>query len=203
MVKEVVIYIEGDTKQKGKGNAITLRQGFRSFFQAAETNVPIEIKLLGSREMAIKIFLSEVEYNSDNFAVLLVDSEGEIGENETPKSFLQKISDKFDFKNIKEDQCHLMVRLMESWFLADKERLAGFYGRNFNSNALPKNKNVEKIPKDDVLTGLKNATRNTSKGEYGKGAHSGEILQKINPDPVRKSSEHCERMFAAIKKATE
>ena len=73
-MKEVVIYIEGDTKQKGKGNAITLRQGFRSFFQAAETNVPIEIKLLGSREMAIKIFLSEVEYNSDNFADLLVDS---------------------------------------------------------------------------------------------------------------------------------
>ena len=96
-----------------------------------------------------------------------------------------------------------MVRLMESWFLADKEKLAGFYGRDFNPKVLPKNKNVEKIPKDDVLTGLKNATRNTSKGEYGKGAHSGEILQKINPDPVRKSSEHCERMFAAIKKATE
>ena len=33
MVKEVILYIEGDTKQKGKGNAIALRQGFREFFQ--------------------------------------------------------------------------------------------------------------------------------------------------------------------------
>lgn len=205
MVKEVLIYIEGDTKQKGKANAIPLRQGLRTFFQNLENEikVPIRIKPVGARELTIKIFLSEIDDNRDNFAVLLVDAEGEIGEDESVKTFLRKISDKFNFKNVKDEQCHLMVQLMESWFLADKEKLGEFYGPNFNHNALPKNKNVEKIPKADVLKGLKAATAKTKKGEYGKGTHSGEILQKINSSSVRNSAEHCENLFQAIIKATE
>lgn len=205
MVKEIIIYIEGDTKQKGKGNAITLRQGFREFFKelAEKIKIPIDLKLVGARELTIKIFLAEQEYNPQSFSVLLVDSEGEIGENETPKMFLQKVSDKFDFKNIKDEQCHLMVQLMESWFLADKEKLAEFYGKNFNAKALPQNKNVEQIPKNDVITGLKNATRNTSKKEYGKGSHSGEILQKIDSRKIGESAPHCEKLFDTISNINE
>ncbi len=205
MVKEVVIYIEGDTKQKGKGNAITLRQGFREFFKdlAEEIKIPIDLKLVGAREFTIKVFLAEHENNLDSFSVLLVDSEGEISENETPKMFLQKISDKFDFKNVKDEQCHLMVQLMESWFLADKEKLAEFYGKDFNTKALPKNKNVEQIPKNDVINGLKKATQKTSKKEYGKGSHSGEILQRIDSQKVRESAPHCEKLFETISNLNE
>jgi len=202
MVKEVVLYIEGDTKQKGKGNAITLRQGFREFFQplAEDIKVPIDLKLLGSREIAIKIFLSELEYNSENFSALLVDAEGEIGENDTPRLFLQKISAKFDFTSVKDEQCHLMTQMMESWFLGDKEKLAEFYGKGFNTNALPKNVNVEKISKADVETGLKNAIRETSKREYKKGEHAGELLRIIDSSKVRKAAPHCERLFETIAK---
>jgi hypothetical protein len=73
MVKEVVIYIEGDTKQKGKGNAITLRQGFSEFFKplSKKTKIPIELKLGGLREVTIKIFLGEYEFNKDAFSALL------------------------------------------------------------------------------------------------------------------------------------
>ncbi|MCW5959560.1 MAG: DUF4276 family protein [Pyrinomonadaceae bacterium] len=200
MVREVVIYIEGDTKRKGKSNAITLRQGFREFFKdlAGEIKIPIELKLVGAREFTIKVFLAEQEYNSDSFTVLLVDSEGRLDENETPKTFLQKISDKFDFKNVKDEQCHLMVQLMESWFVADKEKLAEFYDKDFNAKALPKNKNIEQIPKNDVITGLEKATQKTKKGKYGKGAHSGEILRIIDSGKVRKSAPHCERLFETI-----
>lgn len=205
MVKEVILYIEGDTKQKGKGNAITLRQGFREFFQplAEDIKIPIDLKLLGSREIAIKIFLSELEYNPTSFSALLVDAESEIDEKETPKIFLQKISTKFDFKNVKDEQCHLMAQIMESWFLADKEKLAEFYGKGFNVNALPKTKNVEKIAKSDVETSLKNAVRATSKKEYKKGEHAGEILRIIDSNKVRAAAPHCERLFAAITKAIE
>jgi hypothetical protein len=205
MVKEILIYIEGDTKQKGKGNAITLRQGFSQFFKelAEEIKIPINIKLLGGREDTIRIFLSEQAFFPKSFMVLLVDSDAEIGENETPKSFLQKISPKFDFRKVKEEQCHLMVQLMETWFLADKEKLAEFYGKDFNAKALPQNKEVEKIPKNDVISGLENATRNCAKGRYGKGLHSGEILQRIDSSLVRQSAPHCEKLFAAIIKATE
>jgi len=200
MVKEVIIYIEGDTKQKGKGNAITLRQGFREFFQtlAEDIKVPIDLKLLGSREIAIKIFLSELNFFPESFSALLVDAEGEIDEKETPKTFLQKISAKFDFSNVDEEQCHLMVQLMESWFLADKEKLAEFYGKGFNINSLPKHTNVEKIPKSDVESGLKNAVRGTSKKEYKKGEHTGEILRIIDSNKVRSAAPHCERLFAVI-----
>jgi hypothetical protein len=202
MVKEVILYIEGDTKQKGKGNAITLRQGFREFFQslAEDVKVPFVFKPLGSREIAIKIFLSDLEYKPESFSALLVDAEGEIDEEDTPKTFLQKISAKFDFTNVKEEQCHLMAQMMESWFLADKEKLAEFYGQGFNVNALPKNKNVEKIAKSDVETGLKNAVRGTSKKEYKKGEHAGEILRIIDSKKVRDAAPHCERLFIEIKK---
>jgi hypothetical protein len=200
MVKEVIIYIEGDTKQKGKGNAITLRQGFREFFGglAEDIKVPIDLKLLGSREIAIKIFLGELEYFPTSFQVLLVDAEGEIDEKDTPKTFLQKISPKFDFKNVKDEQCHLMAQMMESWFLADKEKLAEFYGKGFNINALPKNKNVEEIPKSDVETGLKNAARGTSKKDYKKGEHAGEILRIIDSKKVREAAPHCEKLFTTV-----
>lgn len=200
MVKEVILYIEGDTKQQGKGNAITLRQGFREFFQplAEEIKISIELKLLGSREIAIKIFLSELEFNSESFPALLVDAESEVDENDTPKTHLQKISPKFDFKNVKEEQCHLMAQTMESWFLADKEKLAEFYGKGFKVNALPKNVNVEKIPKTDVETSLKNAVRETLKKEYKKGEHAGEILRIIDSNKVRQSAPHCDGLFATI-----
>jgi len=206
MVKEVIIYIEGDTKQKGKGNAITLRQGFREFFKnlAENIKIPIDLKLVGSRELTIRIFLSEHEYNKDAFSVLLVDAEIEIDEKDTSKNFLQKISDKFDFKTVEDDQCHLMVQLMESWFLADKEKLAEFYGKDFKPKALAQNKKVEQIPKKDVISGLENATRNTKKGKYGKGAHSGEILQRIESGKVCEAAPHCQKLFDAItKKASE
>lgn len=205
MVKEVILYIEGDTKQKGKGNAITLRQGFREFFQplAEEIKVPIDLKLLGSREIAIKIFLSELEYNPESFSAILVDAEGEFDEKETPKSFLQKISTKFDFSKVDEKQCHLMVQFMESWFLADKEKLAEFYGKGFTVNSLPKHTNVEKIPKTDVESSLKNAVRKTSKKEYKKGEHAGEILRIIDSQKVCKAAPHCERLFVTIREVIE
>lgn len=106
-MKEVIIYIEGDTKKKGNGNAITLRQGFREFFQplAEEIKVPINLKLGGAREVTVKIFLSEIDDYPASFQVLLVDSDGEIDEKDTPKSFLEKISSKFDFKDVKDEQC--------------------------------------------------------------------------------------------------
>lgn len=200
MVKEVIIYIEGDTKQKGKNSAITLRQGFREFFKnlTEDIKVPIDLKLGGAREITIKIFLSEIGDYPTSFQVLLVDAEKEIDEKETPKMFLQKISPKFDFKNVRDEQCHLMAQTMESWFLADKEKLAEFYGKGFNLNALPKNTNVEKIAKADVEAGLKNAVRATSKKEYKKGEHAGEILRLIDSNKVQEAAPHCEKLFAAI-----
>jgi hypothetical protein len=57
----------------------------------------------------------------------------------------------------------LMVQCLESWFLADKAALEKYYGRQFMNDNLPGNPNIEEIPKQDVVDGLKAATRGTDK----------------------------------------
>ena len=88
---------------------------------------------------------------------------------------------------------------MESWFLADKATLAAFFGRGFDQKALPQRQEVEAIPKSDVLSGLKNASRRTTtKGPYSKGKHAFAILALVDPTPVRSASVHADRFLNAL-----
>ncbi|MDE2911444.1 MAG: hypothetical protein OXL68_00755 [Paracoccaceae bacterium] len=48
--------------------------------------------------------------------------------------------------------------------------------------------------KDDVLTGVRNAKRRVSKGEYKKGRHSFDILSAIDPSTVVDASPHVRRL---------
>ncbi len=57
---------------------------------------------------------------------------------------------------------------------------------------------VEKISKPDVLDGLMNATRDTKKGAYGKGAHSFKILARIDPAKVRQVAPYAERLLTHL-----
>lgn len=208
MVKEIRIYIEGDTKQKGKNTDITLRQGFNYFFralidEAKHKNITLRPITYGSKYETFKKFLNGAEEYPDSFVLFLLDSDAPVAENETPKSFLQKQNPLWHLQSVAENQCHLMVQMMESWFFADKDKLAKFYGQNFNRNALAKNKNVEKIPKLNVESGLANATKNTQKGEYHKTRHGAKILELINPQNVRDAAPHCNELFKAITKEIE
>lgn len=135
--------------------------------------------------------------------MFLLDSDLPIEENETPKSFLQKQNPTWHLEDAEENQCHLMVQLMESWFFADKDKLAEFYGQNFNRNALARNTNVEKIEKSNVERGLANATSHTQKGEYHKTRHGAKLLELIDPQKVCQSAPHCEKLFAAVFKVIE
>jgi len=209
MVKEVIFYIEGDPKRKGSGNSITLRQGFREFFSKWAKEEKIEfkfdIKLPGDRGKAVNAFLNDGMRHPEDFPVLLIDSEREKDENKSAKVFLQEDFPNSDFGSVKESQCHFMVQAMESWFLADKERLAACYDAKFNEKALPKHKEIEKIPPKDAIEALKKATKETrnGKGEYDKGTDSGKILGEIRPDKVINAAPHCEKLFTEIKKAIE
>lgn len=80
-----------------------------------------------------------------------------------------------------DEDCHLMVESMESWFLADSAVLSEYYGQGFNKNSLPKNPDIEKIKKTTVIASLSEATQNTRKGRYSMGNHSFEILGNIDP----------------------
>ena len=91
-----------------------------------------------------------------------------------------------------------MVEMMESWFHADRAALKEFYGRGFNESALKSNPTVERIPKKDLISGLRAATRRTSKGEYHKTMHAPQLLAAIDPALVRKAAPNCNRLFEAV-----
>jgi hypothetical protein len=91
-----------------------------------------------------------------------------------------------------------MVEMMESWFHADKDALEAYYKSGFRKAALKANPNVEEISKQDLIDGLKAATKDTTKGKYHKTRHAPALLQSINTALVRKAAPHCERLFKAV-----
>lgn len=203
MVQEIRIYIEGDTKQKGKNAEITLREGFHHFFselieKAREKNIKFRIIMCGSKFITFKAFLAGKESYPNSFVAFLIDADYPVPENETAKSFLQKQNTDWHWHGINENHCFLMAQVMESWFFADIDTLEKYYGQNFNRKTLRQTKNVEKIAKSDVESSLANATRITKKGEYHKTKHGSKILELINPQKVRNAAPHCEKIFKVI-----
>ncbi len=157
----------------------------------------------GSRRSAYEAFCTASSQPGDACALLLVDSEGAVAAVDSPWEHLRKRSgDRWTKpEEASDEQCHLMVQIMESWFLADRATLARYFGKGFREGALPKRKDIESIPKADVLKGLEGATRQTkTKGRYSKGSHSFQILALIDPTLVRKESSHAERLLIALTK---
>ena len=130
-------------------------------------------------------------------AMLLVDAEGPVRA-KTGWGHLQQKDGWRRPRGVTKDQCHLMVQVMESWFLADVETLERYYGRGFRRQALPKNPNVEEITKGDVESGIERAAKDTGKGGYRKGRDSFEVLGRLDPAKVRGASKHADRFVRAL-----
>ena len=88
---------------------------------------------------------------------------------------------------------------MEAWFLADMDCLTAYFGQGFNPNALPGRPRIEDVAEGDVLEGLKRATRQSKKSEYGKGRHSFDILERIDPAQVMVASPHASRLVQTMR----
>lgn len=173
-----------------------LRIGMGKFLEKAglQGRMP-RIAACGSRNAAYDSF--RIAHGRGERAMLLVDAEGPVGAS-GPWQHL-KMRDGWNRPGGATDgQCHLMVQLMESWFLADADALESFYGQDFRKRALPANQNVEQVSKRDVLNGLAGATRDTTKGSYDKGAHSFDILAHLDPAKVRRASPHADRLVQAL-----
>ena len=203
---KIKVFVEGGGKKKDLKT--TCRQGFSKFFSRTglEGRMP-SVVASGSRRDAFNDFRTAVRgAKKDDFIVLLVDSEEPVVAGSGPWQHLKKTpDDKWDQPlGTTDDQVHLMVQCMEAWFLADKDCLIAYYGNGFNQNALPARQDIEKILKDDVLKGLKNATRScVSKGEYEKGRHAFDILAQIDPKKVIAASPHAKRLVDTLKAKAE
>ena len=192
----VKVYVEGGGDSKALKTAC--RQGFSTFIKKASLagRMP-SIVACGSRENAYDRFKTAVA--NKQTALLLVDAEGPVTAT-GPWQHLKR-QDNWDRPKAATDvQCHLMVQVMESWFLADVGTLESVFGRGFRKAALPPNPKIEEAPKQNVDTGLERATRNTSKGKYSKVRHSFEILAELDPVKVRQKSPYADRFLCELER---
>lgn len=187
------IYVEG-----GGDSESTLaqcRNGFTSYCAgvAGQGRRP-KIVACGGRQQAFDRFKTAVQTGHDGeVLVLLVDAEGPV----TAKAPTEHLHarDGWVFPKLDGDCVFLMVQAMEAWFLADREALAAFYGDGFLARSLPGNPaNIESVPKRDVGSALKHASKPTkTKGEYQKVKHGFALLALINPHNVEAASPHAAR----------
>ena len=191
----VRLYVEGGGDNKAL--RAKCRSGFRTFLEKAGLagRMP-RIVACGGRDNAYDSFKTG-HASKVAKAMLLVDAEEAVTADD-PWQHL-KSRDGWDRPSgATDEQCHLMVQVMESWFLADKDALQAYFGQGFRMSSLPANPKIEQIPKQDVERGLDGATQGTRKGRYNKGAHSFEILERIDPAKVGNGSCHAERFVQAL-----
>lgn len=196
-MRRVRIFVEGGGE--GAQNRAALRNGFRSFFERSGSRC--EVVVCGRRDAAFKSWKAALSSEPESFNVLLVDSEGSVSEGTPLSRHLAKSDPSWQLPPGGEGSCHLMVQMMEAWFLADPEALTAYYGQYFGAKALPSRPNVEQIAKADVERSVKEATKRTRKGEYHKIRHGAELLARIDPEKVRKRAPHCERLLATLASA--
>lgn len=145
------------------------------------------------------LMISKRRLHQDSFVLLLVDSEDAVAPGTDPWVHLKGRDGWEKPAGATDDHAHLMVQCTESWFLADRNVLVEYYGQGFNQGALPANPHFEQIPKEDVLGGLRNATRATkTKGVYSKVRHGYQLVALLDPVSVRNASPYAERLCALV-----
>jgi len=197
----IKIYVEGGGDRDSLKRKC--RRGFSEFFRKAGLNGRMpRIVASGSRKNAYDDFCVALKNSeNDEFIVLLVDSEDPVTTPKEPWSHL-KTRDNWDKPpGVTDDNVHLMVQCMEAWLIADSSTLARFFGKDFNSAMLPKTQQIEKVSKSDLYASLEKSTQALGKKKrYGKGRHSFDILEKIDPKMVMTASPYAKRLIDTLQK---
>ncbi|HQT88472.1 MAG TPA: DUF4276 family protein [Acidiphilium sp.] len=145
--------------------------------------------------------------------MLLIDSETPIASNQQPNAntanhapwshLAQRQGDGWEKPaNSADHDCHLMVQVMESWFLADRDTLKTFFGTGFKEHKLPPaNRSIETIAKSDLYRALHEATADCkAKSPYNKANHSFKLLAAINPQKLAAASDWARRFIDELKR---
>ena len=152
-----VLYIEGGGDNRRLGTQF--REGWASFFRRAEFRGRMpKVVRGGTRQQTFNRFITALgDSKGGTVPILLVDSEGPVT---TTHSVWQHLHtrDRWDKPaSAGNDQAFLMVQVMETWFLADRNALQTYFGERFTANAIRQWPQLEKVSK-------KNGSRCTSDG---------------------------------------
>jgi hypothetical protein len=182
---EIRIYFEGSKALKG---------GFDVFFYELKTAARESgstVELVAARD-GPKDYGKATRSHPQAWNILLKDSEQSIPAR--PADLCRR----YGIDPSLADRVFWMVELMEAWFLADRDALAGYYGAEFLSNAIGDPADIERVPKAEVMDRLKRATRNTTKGQYHKVRHAPYLLERLDNQRVRARSKHCRVLFDSV-----
>lgn len=202
----VKLYVEGGGDTAALKTAC--REGFTEFITKAGIKKRPRVVACGGRRDAYESFCTAIAQGEE--AVLLVDSEIAVSaahqagnlDQWLPWAHLLQRDNWSKPNGSKDIDCHMMVQVMESWFLADRGTLQAFFDPGFNANALPAAANsVEGVAKAAVYSALQQATKSCkTKAPYGKGEHSFKLLAKIDPAKVAAASPWAKRFVDELKK---
>jgi hypothetical protein len=197
------IYVEG-AAQHSDFDRTQCRKYFSIFFAKAaglKDKLP-RIVPSGGRKKAYDDFVTAVKNPlTGRLPLLLVDSETAVQRGKTVWEHLKtRPGDNWDKpEGAKDDQAFLMVQVMETWFLADPEKLKTFFGQHFRERAIPKWPHLEGVSKETVFRTLAKATAACGPRRYAKGNMSFSLLAEIDPAEVEKASPYAKSLFERLR----
>ena len=197
------IYVEGAAQDSDSERTIC-RKAFKVFFAKAglEGKLPGTVPC-GGRKRAYDAFVTAVRNpQSGALPLLLVDSETAVQKGKTVWEHLKaRPGDNWDKPDgARDDQVFLMVQVMESWFLADREGLKSFFGEHFRVKAIPKWPQLEDVTKQKVFDALEQSTAACGPNKYAKGSLSFSLLAAISPAKVEAASPNAKALFERLRK---
>ena len=191
------LYVEGGGD--GRSLRARFREGWSGFFKSADLGGSVKIVRGGGREQTFNRFASAVASGCAGAPVLLlVDSEDPVAPG---SSVWQHLHDRDGWTRpggAGDDQAFLMVQLMETWFLADRDALRRYFGAQFRENAVRQWPALEAVPKATVLETLDRATAACRK-RYAKGRVSFELLARIDSARVEAACPHARALLDRLR----
>ncbi len=195
-MSSIKLFVEGGGETNASGQA-ELRLAFDALISvqksAARTKkMRWDTVFCGGRTEAAKQFARAVERREAHFVVLVVDAEDEVvsatPSHPTPAERVKHLENRDGWteqlKNATPEHVHLMTRCMEAWVFADGDKVAEFYGKNFKANALPNRPMLDEEPKSSLYAAIEKATKDTTKGSYGKVKHASALLKMVRPSTI-------------------
>ena len=153
-----VLYIEGGGDKKDSLE-ISFRRGWKKFFKNAGLGNKTKIVRGGGRKQTYDRFSTAVSNAiPGKVPFLLVDSEDPVTTGHSTWRHLLDHDTWHRPEDVGDDRAFLMVQVMETWFLADREALRKYFGAKFKENAFKRWPNLEDVPKHQVFEALKAAT---------------------------------------------
>ena len=191
------LYIEGGGE--GKDLRTRFREGWKKFFGSAGVGGRTKIVRGAGRKQTFDRFATAVSDSAPGTVpFLLVDSEGPVAPEHSVWQHLHARDGWTRPDGAGDDRAFLMVQIMETWFLADRQALRNYFGAGFDENALMAWPNLEDVPKPTVLEELRDATV-SCRPRYTKGKVSFELLARIDPARVEAACPHARALLNVLR----